>query len=111
MTDEEVRNIATTVAAEVANTVVLRATEIASKTAAEVAAKEAFKLIIKEVVSEVLTGLGFDMKNPTQIQQNNAFVQTWRESSTAIKRQMWFVGGGILLAGIFGLIAAWIKAP
>lgn len=111
MTEEELRKLAASVAAEAAQAAVIRATDIAAKIAAEVASKEALKLMVKEVVDETLERFGFDTSQPLQMQQNVAFLQSWRESSSAIKRQMWFVGGGILLAGLFGLVAAWVKAP
>lgn len=111
MTEEELRKLAASVAAEAAQAAVIRATDIAAKIAAEVASKEALKLLVKEVVDETFERFGFDTSQPLQIQQNIAFLQSWRESSGAIKRQAMIVVIGIAVAGMLGLIWASLKGP
>lgn len=111
MTEDEIKRLASTVASEAAQAAVIRATDIAAKIAAEVASKEALKLLVKEVVDETLERFGFDTGQPLQMQQNIAFLQSWRESSSAIKRQAWFVVIGVGLVGVLGLVWAAVKGP
>jgi hypothetical protein len=82
-------------------------TDEEAKALARVAAQTA----AREVLHELFVSLGVDIDDPTEMQRDMAFLRQWRESSSAIKRQAGIVVLGLFLAGLAGLIVAWIKAP
>ena len=69
--------------------------------------REIVRVTVRETLNELFMGLGVDVKNPTAVQQDFAFIRTWRESSESVKRQGLFAAVGIVVLGVMGLI--WSK--
>lgn len=62
------------------------------------------KKIVKEAVHETLLGIGLDMEDPTEVQQDFAFVRHWRTNSAAVKQQGFTAIVVAALVGLLGLV-------
>ncbi len=69
--------------------------------------REIVRVTVKETLNELFMGLGVDVKDPTEVQKDFAFVRSWRESSDAVKRQGLIGAAGFLVLAVLGLI--WSK--
>lgn len=62
------------------------------------------KTIVRETVKETLLGLGVDTDDPTEVQQDWAFLRKWRKNSEAVKQQGLVAGAIAVLVGLLGLV-------
>ncbi|MCR4332287.1 MAG: hypothetical protein NUV34_06225 [Sulfuricaulis sp.] len=64
------------------------------------------RAIVREAVRETLISLGIDSDDHTGLQQDMAFLRSWRESTSAIKRQGLLTAVGVIVIGFLGLLVA-----
>ena len=62
------------------------------------------KTIVKETVREALIGLGVDAEDPTEVQQDLAFLRRWRTNSAAVGLQTVIAVIVAVAVGLAGLV-------
>ncbi len=66
--------------------------------------KEIVRVTVKETLNELFMELGVDVKDPTEVQKDFAFVRNWRESSQALKQHGILTAIGVVVVGALALI-------
>lgn len=67
------------------------------------------KAIVKETVRETLVGLGIDAEDPTEVQQDLAFLRRWRTDSAAVGLQTVIAVIVAVAVGLAGLVWTVLK--
>lgn len=62
------------------------------------------KAIVKETVRETLIGLGVDAEDPTEVQQDLAFLRRWRTDAAAVGLQTVIAVIVAVAVGLAGLV-------
>jgi hypothetical protein len=75
-----------------------------------VLSKSELKDLMKETVTETLTGVGFDMRNPLEMQQDLAYLHEWRHTTESIKSRAIMVSVGTIMVGSISILWLGIKA-
>lgn len=66
--------------------------------------KEIVRVTVKETLNELFMGLGVDVKDPTEVQKDFAFIRNWRESSQALKQHGILTAIGVVVVGALALM-------
>lgn len=69
-----------------------------------VLSKDELKDLAKNVVTETLTGLGFDTANPLSVQRDLQYLRDWRHTTESIRGKAILAAVGITVVGLCGLL-------
>jgi hypothetical protein len=65
---------------------------------------------IRKAVHETLLALGLDVGDPTELQQDFAFLRSWRESTRAVRRHTTLTAIGVVVTGGIALLVMAVKS-
>lgn len=68
------------------------------------------KGLVKDAVTETLSGLGFDIKHPLDVQRDLQYLRDWRHTTESIRGKAILVAVGISVAGLCGVLWLGFKA-
>jgi|KBSSwiStaDraftv2_1062776.scaffolds.fasta_scaffold52959_1 hypothetical protein len=67
------------------------------------------RTVARQSVMETLQLMGLDTTNPAELQRDFQFIRSWRQSTEAVKRQGLVTVTIIILTGLAGLVALWVR--
>jgi hypothetical protein len=65
--------------------------------------------IVADAVTETLTRMGIDAKEPIEVQRDFQHLRAWRQSIETVKKQSLITAIGIITAGVLGAIWLAVK--